>query len=78
MKEEDFLSIKEFAVLLKLHPNTIRRHIKKGRIVAFRIDPRYKGTYRIPRTEINKMCFDQLEHVIQVLMDKRDKEKNGN
>ena len=69
-KEIDFLSIKEMAVLVRVHVNTIRRAIKIGKINAFQIGGT-NSAYRIPRTEINRLSFEQLETVINSLIDKK-------
>lgn len=71
MDSPDFLSIKEFALLIRVHENTIRRGIKTGRISAFRVGIGKKSVYRIPRTEINRMAFEDLEKVINLLIDKK-------
>lgn len=71
MDMPDFLSIKEFAILLRVHPNTIRRGIQTGRISAFKVGIGRRSVYRVPRTEINRMAFDDLEKVINLLIDKK-------
>lgn len=68
---QDFLSIKEFALLLRMHPNTIRRAIRSGRISAFKIGVGKKAVYRIARTEINKVALFDLEDLIEKIIDKR-------
>ena len=67
----DFLSIKEFAFLLKVHPNTIRRAVKSGRINAFKVGYGLKATYRIARAEINRIALFDLEDMIQRIIEKR-------
>lgn len=54
--EKEFLSIDEFAKLLSLHPNTIRKSIKTGRINAFRIGSGKKAAWRIAKSEINRIA----------------------
>lgn len=55
--EKGYYSIKEFADLLRVHHNTIRKAIHKGRINALRIGPSNKSSYRIPATETNRLAM---------------------
>lgn len=71
LEEQDFLSIKEFAVVINVHPNTVRRSIKKGRLSAFRVGSGARATYRIPRAEINRLAFMNLEEMVQKMVDKK-------
>lgn len=71
VNEPDFLSIKEFAVLIRVHPNTVRRAIKAGRIQAFQVGLKAKSGYRIARCEINKMALMDLEKIIGRLIDEK-------
>lgn len=77
MKDEEkhFLSINEFALLLRVHPNTIRRSIKSGRISAFKVGSGKRGTYRIPKNEINRIALFDLEDMIEKIIEKRDEKK---
>ena len=70
----EFLSIKEFAILLKVHPNTIRRAVKSGRINAFKVGYGKKAIYRIARIEINRIAIFDLEEMIERIIEKRRKE----
>jgi excisionase family DNA binding protein len=78
MIEEDkhFLSITEFAILLRIHPNTVRRSIKNGRISAFKVGSGKRGTYRISKDEINRIALFDLEELIEKIIEKRDKRRN--
>lgn len=68
---EEFLSIKEFALLLKVHSNTIRRAIKKGRISAFKVGSGKKAIYRICKSEINRIALLDLEEIMEKLLEKK-------
>lgn len=68
---EDFLSIKEFACLIRVHENTVRKMIKTGKLNAFKIGLGPKSPYRICRTEINRMCLTDLETIIHLIIDKK-------
>ena len=67
----DYLNIDEFAELVKVHPNTVRRAIKKGRIIAFKVG----RVYRIARYEITRMAEVNLEVYIEAEVKKRLGEK---
>jgi excisionase family DNA binding protein len=69
--KEDFLSVKEFAAELNIHPNTVRRAIKKGRIHALQVGGMVKSIYRIPRSEINRLAIQDLESIIAKMVEKR-------
>lgn len=69
--ENDFLSVKEFASKLGVHANTIRRSIKNGRISAFKIGSGKRSSYRIAKTEVNRMALFDLEEVIDKIIEKR-------
>jgi len=73
MKESDFYTIKEMAEALKVHYNTILRGIRTGKIHAFRLGYGKKSAYRIPKTEINRMAFEDLERVIEGIIEKKTK-----
>ncbi len=75
--ENDFYSIKEFAIKVKVHPNTIRRAIKNGRLSAFRIGSTNKGSYRICITEIYRMSIFDLEEIVNEMVENRIKEKES-
>mgnify|MGYP001597416566 CR=1 FL=1 len=71
MTDKDFLSITEFAEWVKVHPNTIRRAIKKGRIAAFKVGSGKRSLYRIPRNEVARMAEFDLESYIEAEVQKR-------
>lgn len=68
---EEFLTIEEFAVLLRIHPQTVRRSIKKGRIHAFRIGIGIRSGFRIPRSELSRMAILDLENFIEKIIEER-------
>lgn len=73
-KESDFLSIKEFASLLNVHPNTIRRSVKRGRISAFKVGGIKKSIYRIARSEVARMAMCDMEELIERIIEKRNRD----
>jgi len=50
---DDMLTVNEVARLLHVHPNTLRRWSNRGRIRAYRINPRGDRRYRLRDIE----CF---------------------
>ena len=73
--EQDFLTVAEFAQLMRLSYHTITRSIKKGRINAFRVGIGKKSPFRIPRSEIYRIATSDLEVLIVKEVEKRMKEK---
>jgi excisionase family DNA binding protein len=71
MVENDFISIKEFAVKVGAHPNTIRRAIKKGRISACDIGSGGKRIYRIAKSEIDRIALFNLKNIIDKLVEEK-------
>ena len=62
---ESFYSIKEFAELLKMHPKTIWRGIRYGRIQAFRVGQGKRAAYRIPASETTRMAMFDLNEFLK-------------
>jgi excisionase family DNA binding protein len=50
--DSEFYSIKELAVVLNVHINTVRRAIKKGHLIAIRIGDTKRSPYRISKKSI--------------------------
>jgi excisionase family DNA binding protein len=67
----DFLSIKEFAYWVKLHPSTVRRAIKSGRLNAFRIGEGIRSVYRIPKTEVDRIALCGMQELIEKMIEKK-------
>lgn len=73
--EKEFYTIKDFAALVGVHPNTIRRQVKSGRIKAFKICPGEKVTYRISRSEIGRINLIDMEEMIEKIIDNKQLKK---
>lgn len=64
-------SVVEFAGLLKVHPNTVRKAIKCGRIQAFRIGVGKRSSYRIYKYELERMAaFDATEMIEKIVKER--------
>lgn len=63
--DKEFLTVQEYALLLNIHPNTVRSSIKSGRLNAFKVGSGDKSIWRIPRSEINRMALVDLEKIIE-------------
>jgi excisionase family DNA binding protein len=70
---EGYYSIKEFSVKLSVHENTIRRAIKSGRIVAFRVGSGKKSIYRIAHSELGRIALFDMRELIKKMIN----EENG-
>lgn len=71
MLTPDFLSIKEFAALIGVHSDTVRRSIKRGRIVAIKVGGGKRSIYRIPKSETQRLALCDLEEIIEKWHEKR-------
>lgn len=56
MNEKGYYTVKEFAKLTGLHPNTIRKSIKNGKLGAFKINEN-TSSWRIPVSELDRMVL---------------------
>ena len=70
-----FFTVQEFAKKLHVHPNTVRRAIKNGKILAFTLGAGKKPPYRIPYTEIERLMISHFEEVAEAIMLKRASHK---
>jgi len=72
MKPEEtyFLTINEFAEELKIHHKTVRNMIKSGRLAAFRTSNKKKASYRIARSELQRLVLLDLDEVYKKIHEK--------
>jgi len=73
-KIKDFLTVEEFSQVIGAHPHSIRNMIKKGRLSAFRMGGGERSSYRIPRSEIERLSMVNLDQVIDGLVEQRMKQ----
>jgi excisionase family DNA binding protein len=52
---DDYMSVKEAAAELRVHPITIRRLMRDGKIEFTEIKAFKRNRFRIPRTEIERL-----------------------
>lgn len=67
MEQQDFYSVKEFAALIGVHQNTVRRSLKAGRLIGFKVGAGKRSIYRIPGSEVQRMCIMDMEHFLKCL-----------
>lgn len=63
MEYKPFYSVKEFAGMLNLHVNTIRKMIYTGKILAIPTSGIKNITYRIPWSEIARWSMQRNKQV---------------
>lgn len=51
----NYLTLKEFGERIKMHPATIRRSIKEGKIYATRPSAGKRAPYRIAESELERL-----------------------
>ena len=51
----NFLTVEEFAHRIKMHPTTVRRAIKQGKIFASRPSMGKKAPFRIAESELERL-----------------------
>ena len=71
-EKKDILTINEFADEIRVHPNTVRKMIKTGRLNAFRTGSGKTSSYRIARSEINRLSIVDLEDIIKKIIEKKE------
>ncbi len=67
----EILTVDEFADYIKVHPNTVRSMIRKGYLSSFKVGNGKTSSYRIAKSEVQRMAMMNLEEII----DKRVMEK---
>ncbi len=73
MPEDEYLSAKEFASKIRVHYNTVLRAIKSGRLNAVRIGEGKKASFRIAKSEINRIAVCDMEEMITRIIEEKIK-----
>lgn len=68
---QEFFTVTEFANKLRIHENTVRKAIKNGRIQAFKVGDGSRSSYRIPNTEVQRLCELDMSKLIQKIVDEK-------
>lgn len=56
----NFMTVQEFAQRIKMHPTSVRRAIKEGKIFASRPSLGKKAPYRIAESEIERLLLESM------------------
>lgn len=56
----NFLTVQEFAERIKMHPTSVRRAIKEGKIFASRPSLGKKAPYRISESELERLHLQSM------------------
>lgn len=76
MNEVEFYTVAEFAKHLRIHPNTVRKGIKKGRIQAFRVGEGLRSEFRISATEVQRISEMDMTRTIQRIVEEELEKRN--
>jgi len=74
--QKDFLTTQEFADCIGVHYNTVRKMIKIGNLNAFKIGGGKTSSYRISRSEIERLSIVNLLEVVDGLVEEKLKTKS--
>ena len=75
--QEKFYTIQEFSDLLRIHPNTIYKSVKNGRIQAMRIGEGRRSSYRISSNELSRLREFDMMKIIEKIVDEKMEKLNG-
>lgn len=70
-EQKNFYTVDEFAEKIRVHPATVRRNIKQGRIQAFRTSEGIRSSYRIPNTEVERLCELDMSKLIDRIVERK-------
>lgn len=66
------MTIQEFANHIGVHYNTVRNMIRNGILSAFKTGCGVTSSYRIPKSEIERLCVVNLGKIVKKLSQKKD------
>lgn len=62
-----FYTVKEFAYMLKVHPISVLKMIKRGQLQVLNVGTDKKKSYRIPITEVQRLTLFELRDIFSSL-----------
>jgi len=65
--DKDILNVKEFAEYIRVHPNTVHNMIRKGYLAAFKTGNGKTCSYRIAKSEAQRMALIDLQELHKTL-----------
>lgn len=72
--DSNYLTVKEFAAKLKVHPNTVRKYIRHNLIQSIKFMNSPKARHHIPESELYRIATFKLNDIIELEVQKRLKE----
>lgn len=78
LDDQEFYTVIEFAEKSRIHPNTARKMIITGRIQAFRVGVGARGSYRIPKAEMTRICELDMMKLIEGIIEEKINKINFN
>ena len=67
---KEFYTVQEFAQKFSIHPETIRKSIKNGRIQAIRVGIGKRTPFRIPHDEVQRLSLMSFDQVVRKFQEK--------
>ena len=75
---KEYLTVEQFANIMKICSHTVYRAIKSGRLKAFRVGFGKKASWRISSYELERMeAFDAEEMIANIVQEKIKKRLGG-
>ena len=60
----DYLTIVQFAAKIQMHPNSVRRLIRMGKLQGVNMGSGNRKIYRIPESELSRLATFDLKEVL--------------
>ncbi len=74
-KIQEFLTVPDLAKMFNVHANTIRNALKCGRIQGFKVGAGKRGSWRVYKSEIERMAAFDAREMIDRIVEKAIKKK---